>query len=157
MIGIPLGVAYAHLIEALFHRYVLHGLGKKPGSFWSYHWHEHHRLVRKQGGRDDGYRTRPLFGWHAQTKEQLQIAAGFVLHLPLLPVAPLFVTTLGVCGWVFYKRHKRFHLDPEWGRREMPWHWDHHMGRDQDKNFGIAFDWYDRLAGTRVPMAPTPA
>lgn len=153
MIGIPVGIAYSHFAEALFHRYVMHGFGRDPRSLWGHHWNEHHRVARRNGGRDDYYRTRSLFGWHAQQKERLTIAAALIAHLPLFPIAPLFVGTLAYCSYSFYQRHKRFHLDPEWGREHMPWHYDHHMGPDQDKNVGIAYPWYDYLAGTREPYA----
>ena len=43
MLGIPLGLLYANASEWLIHHYVLHGLGKKKRSFWSFHWGEHHR------------------------------------------------------------------------------------------------------------------
>lgn len=156
MIGIPLGILYANFAEALFHRYVLHGIGKNPKSFWAYHWNEHHKNARMHAFRDDDYRTRPFFGYHAQTKERAVITLSVLAHLPLLPVAPFFVTTLATCGYVFYQRHKRAHLDPVWGREHMPWHYDHHMGRDQDKNWGIVSSLFDRIVGTRVPYAGTP-
>ena len=34
----------------------------------------------------------------------------------------------------YYVRYKRAHLDPEWGRRHLPWHVDHHMRPNQDAN-----------------------
>ena len=71
MIGIPLGFFYANVVESLFHRYILHGLGKNPKSYWAFHWNEHHRTARRNGFADAGYHTQPLFGWHAQTKERL--------------------------------------------------------------------------------------
>jgi hypothetical protein len=89
MIGIPLGLLYANAVESLFHRYVLHGIGKNPDSFWAFHWSEHHRVARRAGFVDEGYR-RPLVAWHAQTKERLAIALGVAIHLPLAPVAPFF-------------------------------------------------------------------
>jgi len=148
MIGIPLGLAYAHLVESLFHRHVLHGLGKRPGSFWSFHWAEHHREARRHAMVDAGYR-RPLFGWHPQTKERLSIAFGVAVHLPLAPVAPLFVGTVAVYGWLSAVLHERAHTDPGWARSRLPWHYDHHMGPEQDANWGIVLPWYDLVVGTR--------
>lgn len=155
MIGIPLGLLHANLTEALFHKYVLHGLGKRPGSFWAFHWHEHHRAARKNGYRDDHYQTRPLIGWHPQTKEKLAIALGVAIHLPLLPLAPFFVGTLAYCGVHFYRVHRRSHLDPDWARVELPWHYDHHMGPDQNCNWGIVRPWFDQLTGSRVVYVGT--
>lgn len=155
MIGIPLGMLYANAVEASFHRHVLHGLGKNPKSFWAFHWNEHHREARRSSFHDHHYRTRPFFGWHPQTKERLGAAFGVLVHLPLAPVAPFFFATIAVCGAWFVYRHQRAHLDPAWAREHVPWHYDHHMGPDQDCNWGIGFDWYDRLAGTRKPYAGT--
>ncbi len=41
------------------------------------------------------------------------------------------------------------HLDPMWCRENLPWHYDHHMGPNQDMNYGVTTDWVDRLMGTR--------
>ena len=32
----------------------------------------------------------------------------------------------------------------------LPWHYDHHMGKNQNANWGVTTDWVDRLAGTRI-------
>lgn len=157
MIGIPLGMLYANFCEALFHRHVLHGLGKRPGSFWAFHWHEHHREARRNGFRDEHYRTRPLLGWHPQTKERLAIALGVAVHLPLAPIAPFFVGTLAYCGFTYFRAHKRAHLDPAWGREHLPWHYDHHMAPNQNANWGIVKPWYDQIMGTRIAWAGTAA
>ena len=34
--------------------------------------------------------------------------------------------------------------------RKVPWHYDHHMGKNQEANWGITSEWVDRLVGTRV-------
>jgi sterol desaturase/sphingolipid hydroxylase (fatty acid hydroxylase superfamily) len=155
MIGIPIGLMYANAVEAMFHRYVLHGLGKDPTSFWAFHWNEHHREARRTGFHDRHYRTRGFFGWHSQNKERLATALGVLVHLPLAPVAPFFVATVAACGVWFVLLHRKAHLDPAWAREHVPWHFDHHMGPDQDQNWGIALDWYDRLAGTRLRYVGT--
>ena len=56
MIGIPLGLAYSNFGEWMLHRYVLHGLGRKRESFWSFHWHEHHQRSRRNEMVDEQYR-----------------------------------------------------------------------------------------------------
>ncbi|MFO0552542.1 MAG: hypothetical protein U0271_29400 [Polyangiaceae bacterium] len=131
MIGIPLGVLYANVVESLFHRHVLHGLGRNPKSFWAFHLRD------------------------PQTKERLAIAVGVAAHLPLAPIAPFFVGTLAYCGYRFYRLHERGHLDPQWAREHLPWHYDHHMGPDPEKNWGIGLPIYDYVAGTRAPYAGT--
>ena len=84
MIGIPLGLAYASIFEVVAHKYVLHGLGKRPGNFFNFHWREHHRAARLNEFRDPHY-ERSLLSWNAQSKEALALAALTVVHLPLAP------------------------------------------------------------------------
>ena len=40
MLGIPLGLLYSNAGEWLLHKYLLHGLGRRKGTFWAFHWHE---------------------------------------------------------------------------------------------------------------------
>jgi hypothetical protein len=155
MIGLPLGLLYSNAGEWVIHKYVLHRLGQKKTSLWSFHWHEHHRVVRRNDGEDANYRA-PLFRrLDPKTKEAVGLLALAALHAPLLPVAPWF--TLGV--WYgaarYYYAHRRAHLDPAWGRAHLPWHMDHHLGPDQDKNWCVTRPWFDWIMGTREPYVGT--
>jgi len=154
MIGIPLGLITANAIEWAVHKHVLHGLGKHTDSLWSFHWHEHHRACRKNGHRDDDY-ERPVLGTHAQGKEALALVACALSVLPMAPVAPFFTGTLIYSAYHYYRVHKRAHLDPEWAREHLPWHYDHHMGPDQNKNWCVTRPWFDHLMGTREPYLGT--
>ena len=87
MIGIPIGLAVANMSEWLMHKYVLHGRGKKRGSFWSFYWHEHHKEARQKEMIDPFYQ-RSVLGWHGQGKEALALVVTGLVHAPLLPVAP---------------------------------------------------------------------
>jgi sterol desaturase/sphingolipid hydroxylase (fatty acid hydroxylase superfamily) len=148
MIGIPLAIAASGLAEWAIHKRVLHGEGKRKTSFWAFHFHEHHGNSRRNGMYDPDY-TRSPWKWNAQGKE---VAGLVLLGLPVLalaPVAPFFVATSVACGVRYYRLHKRAHLDPEWAREHLPWHYDHHMGPDQDCNWGVTVEWPDRLLGTR--------
>jgi hypothetical protein len=150
MIGIPLGLLYANALEWVLHKYVLHGLGRKKSSFFSFHWHDHHKSARKHDMLDEAYR-RPLRDWNPQTKELAGLLGLAVLHAPLVPIAPLFSLTLGYSAVHYYRTHKRAHLDPEWAKVHVPWHVDHHLGADQDANWCVTRPWFDILMGTRVP------
>jgi len=154
MIGIPLGIITANAIEWVVHKHVLHGLGGRKESLWSFHWHEHHRACRKNGHRDDDY-ERPVLGRHAQGKEALALMVGVMAVLPLAPVAPFFAGTMAYSAVHYYRVHKRAHLDPEWAREHLPWHYDHHMGPDQNVNWCVTRPWFDHLMGTRVPYLGT--
>jgi len=149
MLGIPLGLLYANASEWLIHKYVLHGLGKKKKSFFSFHWAEHHRACRKHDFFDPDYQ-RSVFGQHAQGKEALAIAALMVLHVPLLPVAPYFTATVWYSALNYFYKHRRAHLDPEWAKKHLKHHYDHHMGREQDANWGVTRPWCDYVMGTRI-------
>jgi hypothetical protein len=148
MIGIPLGLLYTNVGEWLVHKYVLHGLGKNKDSFWAFHWHEHHRESRTHDMLDPQY-ERSLFSWQAQTKEVVALIGGALLHAPLLPVAPFFTATVWYRMYRYYLIHKRAHLDPGWAERELPWHYDHHMGKDQNANWCVTHPFFDHVMGTR--------
>src|SRR4051812_34346146 len=74
LLGVPIGLLYANAMEWLIHKYLLHGLGKNKASFFSFHWHEHHRESRRGDMFDPQY-VRPLFTWSPQGKEALSIVA----------------------------------------------------------------------------------
>jgi sterol desaturase/sphingolipid hydroxylase (fatty acid hydroxylase superfamily) len=152
MLGIPFGLAYANAAEWLIHRYVLHGLGKKKSSFWNFHWGEHHRASRKQGFFDPDYQRSPL-GNHAQGKEVLAVAGLLIMHVPLFAVAPWFTATVWYSGLNYLRVHRKAHLDPLWAKQHLKHHYDHHMGLDQDKNWGVTHAWFDVVLGTRVDYA----
>lgn len=154
MIGIPIALAATNAAEWFIHKHVLHGLGKRRSSFWSFHWHEHHRACRTHEHVDPHYQ-RSVFGLHAQGKEAGALLAGGLLVAPLLPVAPFFVVTTWYCGVRYYRLHKRSHQDPEWAREHMPWHYDHHMGPKQDANWCVTHPWFDEIMGTRIPYVGT--
>lgn len=155
MIGIPVGLLYANAGEWFIHKYVLHGMGKRRSSWWSFHFHEHHQAARRNDMRDADYALPPL-DKSAQRKEVYGLLGLVALHLPLAPVAPLFTATIAYSAVRYYRLHKRSHLDPDWAREHLPWHVDHHMGPNQDCNWGVTRPWFDQLLGTRVPYVGTP-
>src|SRR5258705_13224919 len=93
MIGIPLGLAYTNASEWFLHRYMLHGLGRSRASFWSFHWHEHHREARRHDMFDPQY-VRSVFTWSPQGKEALALAGAALVMAPFFPVAPFFTATV---------------------------------------------------------------
>ncbi len=155
MLGIPLGLLYANAGEWFIHKYVLHGPdSRKPGGMWSFHFLEHHRNSRLKEMYDPDYQ-RSVFGNHAQGKEAAALAVAALVHAPLFPVAPFFTGTVLYSIANYYRKHKRSHEDPEWAREHLPWHYDHHMGPDQHKNWGVTRPWFDWVMGTRVHYVGT--
>jgi sterol desaturase/sphingolipid hydroxylase (fatty acid hydroxylase superfamily) len=154
MIGIPLGLLFANGVEWGVHKYLLHEHGRNRDSFWAFHWHTHHKHSRRYGHYDPDYRDSVL-QWNGQGKEALAVAGLAVSMLPLAPVAPFFVATTTYSAVNYYFKHKRAHLDPDWAREKLPWHYDHHMGSNQDANWCVTRPWFDRLMGTREPYVDT--
>ncbi len=158
MIGFPLGILYANALEWGLHRFVLHGLGRSKQSTFAFHWHEHHRTSRKHGMRDAAYEEPLSLGagvGNAQNKEALLLVGMGLLHAPLAFVAPWFAAALAVSGVTYYHVHKRSHLDGAWAKRHLRWHFDHHMGGDQDANYCVTFPLMDYVMGTRKTHVPT--
>jgi hypothetical protein len=147
MIGIPVALVYSNLGEWLIHKHVLHGLGKRPGNFFAHHW-EHHRAVRANGFRDPAYEL-PALRWHPPGKELLGLAMLAAVHGPLFPAVPFFTATVWWKLYDYWRTHRRAHLDPDWARANIPWHWDHHMGPKPNANWCVTRPWFDDLLGTR--------
>ena len=154
MLGIPLGLLYCNAAEWLIHKHVLHPAGRKKGSWFRFHWMEHHRECRLHDMKDEAY-ERSVFGDHAQGREALALTLGTLAHLPLFPVAPFFTATVVYGAVNYYRAHKRAHLDPAWGKENLPWHYDHHMAPDQDANWCVTKPFFDHLMGTRNPYVGT--
>jgi hypothetical protein len=154
LLPIPLALVYANFLEWGLHKYVLHGLGKKKSSFWSFHWHTHHQGVRRNGHEDLDYK-KTLFQWNAHSKEVMSLVGIALLHLPLAYFSVSFVLTLLYSNLNYYRVHRKSHLDPQWARQNLSWHYDHHMGLNQDSNWCVTKPWADFVLGTREPYVGT--
>jgi len=144
-----LGLLAENAGEWVFHRYVLHELGKRPNSLWSYHWSEHHRIARANKMFDPGYTEWPL-RWNTQGKEALFLVAIVIVHLPLMAILPLYVCGLYAGLILYYLRHRRSHVDPEWAETHLLWHYEHHLSPTVDANWCVTWPWFDWLMGTRI-------
>lgn len=156
LVGFALGLVTSNAFEWAAHKYVLHGLGKRPGSFWSFHWHEHHKNVRKEGGYDAMYKL-PLMQSSSKLKEAIGVVGGALLATPLIAVSPGFVAAAWLSSGAYYFMHKKAHLDPAWGKKWVPWHVDHHMGPNQHANWCVTSPMFDILMRTRKPFIGTAA
>jgi len=142
MLQILLGILIANFQEWWIHKFLLHGRGKNKRSIWHFHW-AHHNIVRTSEGYDDTYLT----GGYIKEKLSLAFVAG--LHSPIVLYYPTMAVTMGAYLLAYYFIHMKTHIDPNWARKWVPWHWDHHMGRNQDKNWCIVFPLCDIIFGTR--------
>ncbi len=147
MIGIPLGLAAVNAIEWHMHKHILHDLGKKKGGRWYAHW-EHHKDTRKNDFVDEKY-TETITNERSM-QEIVALSIGAAIVAPLFPIAPFFTGTLWYGAYNYWRAHRQAHIHPEWAREHIPWHYDHHMGLDQDLNWCVTRPWYDYVKGTRV-------
>jgi len=146
---IVLGTVYVQFLEWFLHKYVLHGkgLGKKPNSPFSFHWRQHHRKARMNHYKDDDYAGWPT--WSASGKEIAALCGVALLHSPIYFLSPLLLSSLISGAASYYLIHRYSHLHPEWAMKWVPWHYDHHMGKNQDANWGVTSPLFDYILGTR--------
>lgn len=142
-----LAFVYANLLEWVIHKYLFHGLGKNKKSLFSSHWNIHHKLCRKNDNADATYNEFPP---NPTVKQELtSLFVLVLLHIPLLFFSPFFFGSLVYFTARYFYIHRRCHTDVEWGKRNFPWHYDHHMGKDQDANWGVTNPLWDHIFRTR--------
>jgi len=137
LLQIVLGIMYANVLEWMIHKYILHDLGKKwKNSIFRFHWSEHHKVARKNKMVDESYN---ISWWKemGRAKEVLGLGLLALIHVPLLLITPWFAATTMLYTVAYYFAHKRSHLDKEWGRKWLPWHFKHHMMGSQEHSFGV--------------------
>ena len=76
-------------------------------------------------------------------------APGASVHVITWPEAAWFTAAVIFSSFNYLYRHRKAHLDVEWGKKHMPHHYDHHMGENQDANWCVSYPWLDLLLGTR--------
>jgi hypothetical protein len=140
---------YQNILEWVLHKYVLHGLGKKKGSKFSFHWNVHHRTVRQSNYYDKDY-SLPWYKLNAKSSEVISLFLLWVLHLPLLFIFPICFAVLTAGTLLYYQLHKRSHSNVEWGKKYLPWHYDHHMVGNQNHNWCVTFPLTDYILKTRI-------
>ncbi len=155
LIHFPIGLLSSNAAEWVIHKYVLHGWGKRRSSFWSFHWYEHHHNARRFQMSDPAYQSHSLLRWNSRTKEAVALLLPAVLMILLFPRHPGFAAGGMVSIVAYYVCHRRSHAHPDWGRRRLPWHVDHHLGPNQDANWCVTFPLFDWILGTREPYVGT--
>lgn len=154
MIGFPIALFLANGIEWYAHKYVLHGTPRagqpryspSPSNMKS-HW-AHHKMVRTSDFHDEGY----VEGWK-NWRYRHEVKSLLVLSIPatlVFPVAPFFTLGMYYAAGKYFYVHSKSHLNPEWAKKRIPWHYDHHMNTNQDANWCVTRPWFDYIMGTRV-------
>ncbi len=137
--GFIAGLIIANGFEWIAHKYVLHGTHRVgqprfspvPDSMKS-HW-EHHREVRKTDFSDYGY-VEGIRNWRTRN-EIMSLAVTVGVFAPLFyPISKGMSLAVFYSAANYYYVHRRAHLKPEWAKKTIPWHYDHHMNSNQDAN-----------------------
>jgi hypothetical protein len=144
IITVVVALLYANFLEWALHKWVLHKWGKERGSYWSEHYRVHHRNYNRFGGRDPDYINFKL------NSEVLGLLGLAVLHSPVALLSPLAYGTLFAHGVTYYLVHRYSHVNPEWGWKWIPWHMEHHRGREA--NWCVLFPFWDHVLRTRVKV-----
>jgi sterol desaturase/sphingolipid hydroxylase (fatty acid hydroxylase superfamily) len=126
----------------------LHGLGRKKKSFFSSHWNTHHNKARKNEYFDEDYLS-VFSGWNEGLKEIMAIFLLSLLQIPTILIFPYYSVTMIFMGILYFAIHRKSHLNPSWAKKYVPWHYDHHMGKNQDANWCVTFPLWDYILGTR--------
>ncbi len=136
---------YSHFLEYFLHKYLLHNPKRKK--WFKTHFADHHRVSRKLLMIDPKY----LSGLRIQGDPELKglILLAF-LHFPIALFFPYAYFALIVCSLNYWYIHSRSHRDINWSRENTPWHYDHHLGKNQNANWGVRLPMIDYLFGTRV-------
>ena len=141
---------YSHLLEYSLHRWWLHN--RKRKHWFRDHFGNHHKLARKNWMYD--YRSHDKI----QPTKDREIKGLFLLALLHAPIAiwfPWAYLVLVYSAFAYFIVHRRAHQDFRWARENLPWHYDHHIGK-QNMNWGVRLPWVDWIAGTRVKHVGTP-
>lgn len=136
-------VFYSHLFEYFCHKYVLHDYKRFKYAFKN-HFSMHHGKSRKNGMYDEAYLS------VVSSKFEI-IGLGFIalIHTPIALISPLFYATLIITLFNYYYVHRKSHIDVEWGKENLPWHYAHHMDKNQHQNWGVRSDVIDRIFKTK--------
>jgi hypothetical protein len=148
ILQLVLAVVYGNLAEWLVHKYILHGLGTRKIAFKK-HWHRHHRNCVRHKYRDPDYEGFSL-AWDSRWSEIAGLSLLALSHLPFVFVAPAFYGGLVAWCGVYYAVHAVSHVWPKLGKKLFPWHYDHHMGKNQNANWCVTFPLWDWILRTRV-------
>lgn len=138
MIGFVLGFLYGSFLEYVIHRFIFHRLGRKKKSLWSYHLKGHHVLAKKNNFID-------------LTESNIESIGMFFLiaiHTPIFFISFGAWAGITIYALAFKYLHHYQHSNPEFTKKYMKWHWNHHM-KNPNKNFGVVVPWMDYIFGTR--------
>ena len=136
---------YGHVLEYFLHK-IMHDYKRFPFLF-KHHFSVHHRISRQNEMRDESYDK--IFE-KSSLFELGGLSILLLTHLPVVFFLPFFYITIVGCMCQYYWIHRKSHINVEWGAKKLPWHYNHHLGKNQDANWGVTTDWVDSLLNTRI-------
>lgn len=141
---------YSHVLEYCLHRWLLHDRHKK---YWfKTHMGDHHRAAKKNFMYDENFKKEVNIMTDPEVRGLILLA---MIHSPIAALFPYAYLTLIICSYSYFYTHRKSHQDLRWARENAPWHYDHHLGKDQNVNWGVRLPIIDWLVGTRVKYKGT--
>jgi len=137
---------YSHVLEWIIHKYLLHN--RKAGPAFKHHFRYHHLAARRNGMLDNKYRKDKWYHWLVDD-EIVGLSLLSVIHLPIAWFFPWAYGILVISALHYFVVHRLAHRDYHWARKNLPHHYEHHMGPDQAMNWGVRSSWVDKLFNTR--------
>ena len=153
MIGFPVGVLAANAVEWYAHKVWLHEYPSKHRSSPFFTHIRHHKRARQNDFHDEGYNN-SMWKDQEMFNEKVGLIGLCAATAVVAPVAPFFTLGTWYGMWRYWSVHKKCHLDPDYARTRIPWHYDHHMNASQDANWCVTRPWFDYIMGTRVISDP---
>ena len=141
-----LGFLYANFLD-----WGVHILLHKPKgrSRFKFHW-KHHAKARRSNNLDKDYSEKVF---HNETWLTL---FGILLHTPLLFCSPWFAATAILYAFAYMFLHRMTHTYVEFFKKWMPWHYEHHMGKNQNANWCVVCPLMDYIMRTRIKWLDRP-
>jgi len=138
---------FSNLVEWLTHKYILHGLGKNKKSWFHFHW-QHHHISKKHNFIDEDYKLGFLKS-SSFRREVFSLIGILILNFWILFIWPLVFYFCIFFTVLYFFCHAYSHINPDWCKKYLKHHWQHHMGKNQDLNFCVTFPLWDHILKTR--------
>ena len=134
------------LVEWTAHKLILHNFRIKRLS--KFHFGRHHKKSRKNMGYDKDYLKFPPVSLEGGLHEIFSLMLIVVIAVPLILISAWLWIFLMIHVCTYYYLHRKMHLNPAWCKKYFSWHWRHHMGKDQNSNWGVTTPIFDYVFGT---------
>ena len=143
-LGFLLGFIYGSFAEHFVHKKLFHGYGKKKNSIFAFHLRGHHINCRKNN----------FFEEKISWREVIGVPAILIIHIPFALISLPAYYGMITYGLLFVIIHNTMHRFPNFSKKYIWWHWNHHM-KNQNKSFNVVVPIADIALKTLQPRAKT--